>query len=144
MPLYGRVPALLPHLAHVAGTSHLDDETGIEGSRNVHRLRELMVSSMVEALAERRLAMINQGGPAPLPGELLSLSAGDQVEIYRRTTKDRPSWVGPATVRHADVEHNKVTVTWQNRSIEVPLNSIRRVVIFATFHFDTASLAFPD
>ena len=45
--------------------------------------------------------------------------------------------VGPATVRHADVEHNKVTVTWQNRSLEVPLNSIRRAMIFATFHPDT-------
>ena len=69
---------------------------------------------MIEALVERRLSMINQSGPAPLPGELLSLGAGGQVEIFRRTTKDRPAWVGPATARHSDVDHNKVTVTWQN------------------------------
>ena len=38
--LYGRVPALLPQLEHIAGTSHLDDETGIDGPRSVHSLRE--------------------------------------------------------------------------------------------------------
>ena len=86
--LYGRVPQLLPQLEHIAGTSHLDDETGIDGSRHVHRLREIMVSSMIEALVGRRLFMINQSGPAPLPGELLSLGTGYQVEIFRRTTKD--------------------------------------------------------
>ena len=138
------MPALLPQLEHIAGVAHLDDETGIDGSRGVHRLREVMVSSMIEAMAERRLKMINQSGPAPLPGELLSLSAGDQVEIYRQTTKDRPSWVGPVTVQHADVEHNKVTVTWQNRTLSVPLSSIRRAMIFATFHFDTAIYAYPE
>ena len=99
---------------------------------------------MVEALVEHRLTMINQSGPAPLPGELLSLGAGGQVEIYRRTTKDRPSWVGPATVRHADIEHNKVTVTWQSRSLEVPLSSIRRATLFATCHFDTPMQLFPE
>ena len=90
-----------------------DRHAGHEHPEHVHRLREIMISSMVEALAERRLSMINQAGPAPLPGELLSLGAGDQVEIYRRTTKDRPAWVGPATVRHTDVDRNNVTVTWK-------------------------------
>ena len=52
--LYGRVPPpkLLPQLEHIAGTSHPDDATGIDGSRHVHRLRGIMISSMVEALAE--------------------------------------------------------------------------------------------
>ena len=77
--LYGRVPQHLPQLEHIAGTSHLDDETGIDGSRHVHRLRGIMVSSTVEALAERRLSMINQAGPAPLSGELLSLSLSERV-----------------------------------------------------------------
>ena len=45
--LYGRVPQLLPQLEHIAGTAQLDDETGIDGSRHVHRLREVMISSMV-------------------------------------------------------------------------------------------------
>ena len=89
--LLGRVPSLLPQLEHIAGTAQLDDETGIEGSHHVHRLREVTVASMVEALAEHRLSLINQSGPTPLPGELLALRLGDQVGIYRRTTKDRPA-----------------------------------------------------
>ena len=94
--LLGRVPPLLPQLEHIVGSASLNDETEVEGSRHVHRLREITVSSMVEALAERRLSMINQSGPSPLPGELLSLRPGDQVEIYRRTTKRPPSmgWPG--------------------------------------------------
>ena len=81
------------------------------------------MSATVEALVERRLRMIKQSGSPPLLGELLSLRPGDQVEIYRRTTKDRSAWVGPATVRDTDIDHNNITVQWQNRSIEVPLNA---------------------
>ena len=65
---------------------------------------------MVETLAERRLSLINQQGPAPLPGELMAVSPGGQVEIYRRTTKDRPAWVGPATFMITGEDHGKVTV----------------------------------
>ena len=65
---------------------------------------------MIESLAERRLSMINKSGPSPLPGELLALRPGDQVEIYRKTTKDRPYWVGLAEVRDAQIEHGKVAV----------------------------------
>ena len=141
--LLGRIPTLLPQLEHIAGTSQLNDETGIEGSRHVHRLREITISSMVEALAERRLAMINQSGPTPLPGELMALRPGDQVEIYRRTTKGRPAWVGPATVKATDVEHGKVMVQWQGQHLEIPLGSVRRAMIFATFYFNVASYVFP-
>ena len=58
--LLGRVPSLLPQLEHIAGTAQLDDDTGIEGSRHVHRWRDIAVASMVEALVERRLSLINQ------------------------------------------------------------------------------------
>ena len=122
--LLGRAPQLSPQLEHIVGAAPLQDETGIDGSRHVHRLREITVPSMIEALVERRLTMINQSGPTPLPGELLSLRPGDQVEIFRRTTKDRPSSVGPATVRATDIDHGKITAQWQNRNIDVPLESI--------------------
>ena len=58
----GRVPPLLPQLEHIVGSAELNDETGIEGSRHVHGMREATESSMVEALAERRLSMTNQSG----------------------------------------------------------------------------------
>ena len=98
---------------------------------------------MVETLAERRLSMINQQGPSPLPGELLALRSGDPVEIYRRTTKDRPAWVGPATVKVTDMEHGKIMVQWQGRHLEVPLEGVRRAMIFATFFFDDSLQAYP-
>ncbi len=103
--LLGRVPPLLPQIEHIVGTAHLNDETGVGGARNIHRLREVTVASMVETLVERQLSMINESGPAPLAGELLALRPGDQVEIFRSTTKDRPAWVGPATVKVTDLEH---------------------------------------
>merc|ERR1711884_537346 len=115
--LYGRVPPLLPQIEHIVGTAHLNDETGIEGSRHIHRLREVTVASMVETLAAHRLSLINESGPTPLPGELLALRPGDQVEIFRQTSKDRPSWIGPAEVKYADPEHGKIMVQWQGRPI---------------------------
>ena len=126
------MPPLLPQIEHIAGTAHLNDETGIEGSRHIHRLREVTVASMVETLAARRLTMINESGPAPLPGELLALRPGDQVEIFRQTSKDRPSWIGPATVRYTDIEHGKIMVSWQGRPIECSIEGVRRAMIFAT------------
>ena len=82
-------------------------------------------------------------GPAPLSGELLALRPGSQVEIFRHTSKDRPAWVGPATVKVTDVEHGKIMVQWQGRPIEVPLEGVRRAMIFATFFFDGSLQAFP-
>ena len=108
--LLGRAPPVLPQLEHITGTAQLADKTGIEGSRNIHRLRETSVSSMIAALAERRRTMFNKVGPSPLLGERLALRPGDQVEIYRTTTKDRLAWVGPAEVRDAQIEHGKVAV----------------------------------
>ena len=137
------MPPLLPQIEHISGTAHLNDETGIEGSRHIHRLREVTVSSMIETLAERRLSLINQSGLAPLLGEILSLRPGDQVEVHRTTTKDRPSWVGPATVKSTDVEHGRITVQWQGRNIDVPLEACRRAMIFATFYFDETSQSCP-
>ena len=137
------MPPLLPQIEHISGTAQLQDETGVEGLNHVHRLREVTVSSMVETLAARRLSLINQAGPSPLPAELLSLCPGDQVEIHRATTKDRPAWVGPATVKATDQEHGKITVQWQGRNIDVPLEGVRRAMIFATFYFDDTLQSFP-
>ena len=37
--LLGRVPPLLPQIEHIAGTAHLNDETGVEGARNIQAAR---------------------------------------------------------------------------------------------------------
>ena len=105
---------------------HLNNETGIEDSRHAHRLRAVFVSPMLEAFAGRHCNMINHIGPSLLPGERLALGLGDQVELYRNTSKYRPAWIGPVEVRVAHTEHGIVTVRWQCRVIDIPLESVRR------------------
>merc|ERR1711884_757501 len=61
--LFGRVPPLLPQIEHIVGTAHLNDETGVEGSRHVHRLRDVTIASMVDTLAARRLILTNESDP---------------------------------------------------------------------------------
>ena len=68
---------------------------------------------------------------------------GDQVEICRRTHKDRPAWVGPATVRVTDEDHGNIMVNWQGRNIEVPLEGVGRAMILATPFLDGALQSFP-
>ena len=73
-----------------------------------------------------------QKSRTPLAGEQLRLSNGDQVEIFRKqATKDRPGWIGPASVTDCtELSHGKVTVRWQGRHITVPLESVRRAMIY--------------
>ena len=42
-----------------------------------------------------------------------------------------------------DVERGKIMFHWQGRSIEVPLEGVRRAMIFATFFIDGSLDAFP-
>ena len=39
--LYGRTPRLLPQIEDLVGSSRQQDELGVQGSRAVHRLREV-------------------------------------------------------------------------------------------------------
>ena len=82
-------------------------------------------------MADYRIKMADKSR-TPLAGEQLRLSNNDQVEIYRKPpTKDRPGWVGPASVTDTtELSHGKVTVRWQGRHITVPLESVRRAMIY--------------
>ena len=65
-----------------------------------------------------------------MTGEQLKLEAGDKVEIWRESHKDKPGWVGPATV--ADVtqlEHGRVGVHWQGKTLSVGVPSIRKALM---------------
>ena len=129
--LYGRLPHWLPQIEDIVGDARMQDETGIDGLRHVHRLREVSVGSAVTAMADHRLKLANKS-KTPLAGEQLELSTGDQVEIYRKSSqKDRPGWVGPATVTDlTDIQHGKVTVKWQGRHITVGIESLRRAMTY--------------
>ena len=131
--LYGRVPRLLPQIEDLVGGARQDDETVSESTRHVHRLREISVACAVEAMAARRLKLAEKSR-TPLAGAQLNLKVEDQVEIYRRpANKDRPGWVGPATVTDCtELSHGKVTVRWQGRHLTIPIESLRRALIYLT------------
>ena len=78
--LYGRTPRLLPQIEDITGSSRTEDETGPDGSRAVHRLREISVGSAVSAIAERRLKLADHSR-TPLAAEQLNLQVGDLVEV---------------------------------------------------------------
>ena len=127
--LYGRTPRLLPQLVDLVGSARLVDETGPDGIRHVHRLREISVGAAVQALAEAR-AQLAEKSKTPLAGEVLGLKTGENVEIFRQPpTKDRPGWVGPAKVTDvSEIEHGKVTVRWQGRHMSISLECLRRAM----------------
>ena len=129
--LYGRTPRLLPQIEDITGDARMQDDTGSDGIRHVHRLREASVGSAVTAMAERRMKLASQSR-TPLAGQQLQLHNGDLVEIYRKPpTKDRPGWVGPATVVDcSELSSGKVTVRWQGRCLVVALESLRRAMTY--------------
>ena len=134
--VFGRTPRLLPQIVDLVGSARLIDETGCDGLRHVHRLREVSVGAAVQAMAEHRAALADSSR-TPLAGETLGLRVGEDVEIYRQPpTKDRPGWVGPAQVTDiGEIQHGKVTVRWQGRHLDVSLESIRRaMVLFFLLH----------
>ena len=135
--LYGLVPRMLPQVEDIVGESRLQDETGIDGLRHVHRLREVSIGSAVTAMAEHRLKLADKS-KTPLSGEQLQLTNGDMVEIYRKNNqKDRPGWVGPARVTDlTQLQHGKVTVNWQGRHITVPIEQLRRALTYMVKFMD--------
>ena len=129
--LYGRAPRLLPQIEDIIGEARQDDTEGTASTRHVHRLREISVASAVEAMAQRRLKLAEKSRTA-LAGEQLNLHNGDQVEVYRKpANKDWPAWIGPATVvGTTELEHGKVIVKWQGRHLTVPLEAVRRALMY--------------
>ena len=135
---------MLPQIEDIIGEARQDDEQGTSATRHVHRLRELSVASAVEAMAQRRLKLAEKSWTA-LAGEQLNLVNGDQVEIYRKpANKDRPAWIGPAVVVDvSELGHGKVTVRWQGRHLTVPLEAIRRALMYLTYLADVMCPTMP-
>ena len=93
--LFGRVPKLIRNFEECA-TPALDDATGGENSRSIHRLREIAVGNMTSGTAQDRLSRAMDSHTRP-SAELLELKPGDRVEFYRDPpNKDVTGWRGPA------------------------------------------------
>ncbi|CAJ1381673.1 unnamed protein product [Effrenium voratum] len=88
--------------------------------RDAARIRQIAVSSMIQATAQQKLLIANRA-KVRRSAELLELEIGDLVEIFRRpTTKDASGWVGPATVSDlSSLREGIVYVRWQG-SHQIP------------------------
>ena len=76
----GRTPPLLQEV--VGRGTGLDDESGGDVSRHVHRVRELSVANIVRGNAEERLRIAAATRTRPA-AQSLELNAGDQVDFWR-------------------------------------------------------------
>jgi len=138
--LYGRVPLLLRDFDR-SGAQTIDDEEGGGESglqRHVQRLREMAITSVVQATGQDRIQRAAKARTVPTIEDLL-LEPGDLVYIYiymyrKPTSKDLPGWRGPATVvSAASPETGRVTVKWQGHELAVRRAELRRAILYASF-----------
>ena len=127
--VYGRVPAVL---------RSLETEEGPDG-RTAATLRELAISSMVEATARERAYRADRSKSRP-SGELNQYAVGDLVEFYRPPdTKDATGWKGPAMITDvSQIKEGLITIKWQSSIMSVRLQDCRRALVYASF------IALPD
>ena len=134
--LYGRVPELFRDFDR-AGAQAIDDAEGAGESglyRHIQRLREINLSSIIQATAADRMKRALDARTTPAIQDL-ELETGDLVDVYRQPpAKDMPGWRGPCTVvSAASPDTGHITVRWQGRDMSVRVADLRRAILFACF-----------
>ena len=128
----GRTPAILAEFDSPA-VSQVSDGLGGECSKNIVRVRELALQTMIESTAVERIkrASATQARPA---GEQHQLSPGDSVDVFRTPkSKEATGWRGPARVLSIqNVEHGYVDCQWQGRAMSVRIADVRRSLNYVT------------
>ena len=124
--VFGRTPSLFGVVDAEIGDSPDD--------RDSDRIRHLAIQSMIQATAENKLKRADKS-KSRMPGDLLDLRVGDQVEFHRKaTTKDVHSWFGPATVVDlTSVIDGQIGVKWQGRLLLCRTQDVRRAQLFWCF-----------
>ena len=131
--LYGRYPAILKEMED-SGLSLVDDSSGTH--KHATRLRELAMSSIIEGVSQDRLRQAARS-KARSPGQLLELSTGDLVDIYRSPdTKDLVGWRGPCEVVNTQhIEEGTVDVRWNGRTIAARVADVRAHIHYTSVFF---------
>ncbi|CAE7553939.1 RE2 [Symbiodinium sp. CCMP2456] len=137
-----RINNFTPYEAVLGRTPPLYDliapEFGEEvAAKDADRLRGKALRAILQATAESKTQRAAKS-KSRLSGELLELSAGDQVEFFRApSNKDLSGWAGPATVVDLQqLDQGQVGITFQGRYILCRVQDIRRALMFATFLSD--------
>ncbi|CAE7711800.1 unnamed protein product, partial [Symbiodinium sp. CCMP2456] len=137
-----RINNFTPYEAVLGRTPPLYDllspEFGEEvAARDADRLRGKALRAILQATAESKAQRALKSKSRP-SGELLELSAGDQVEFYRvPSNKDLSGWAGPATVVDLlQLDQGQIGIRFQGRYILCRVQDIRRALMFTTFLSD--------
>ena len=131
----GRTPNMLREFEPLSETAVDDEDSGIQGvSRNVNRLREAAIHSIVRGTAQDRVnrAMNSRTRPS---AEVQDLVIGDSVDFHRDPpNKDMSGWSGPARVVDLSRQHEgTVGIEWQSRNFPCRLADLRRTVLYTCF-----------
>ena len=92
--MFGRLPHLLADL-DTANVSAMDDSYGdIQGiSHHAIRLREITISSMVQATAQSRMQLAERT-KTRMSAEHMDLRTGDLIDVFRDPSRKDPSGQG--------------------------------------------------
>ena len=99
-----------------------------------NRLRELAISSMVEATARERARRAELSNTRPA-AELEEYNIGDVVEVYRRgVSKDEACWHGPCQITDtSSMSSGVLSVKFQGRVLLCRLQDVRRALVYWSF-----------
>ena len=133
--VFGRVPNMLSEFEPISDTALDDDNDGIQGiSRNVNRLREAALHSIVRGTAQDRIDRA-MNSRTRVAGELLELQLGDSVDFHRDPpNKDMSGWSGPARVVDLSrLSEGTIGIEWQSRNFPCRVADLRRAVLYTCF-----------
>ena len=132
LAVFGRWPNVLSDLEAAGQSALRDGEGGIAGAnRHSVRVRELALQAMISATAVNRIKLADKTNTRS-SGELLNLSPGDQVDVFRNPTrKDLSGWRGPAEVLSTRrIEEGVIDLKWGGRTIIARAQDCRRHIMF--------------
>ena len=124
--VYGRVPHLLPEL-----NADIPDGVGRDvASRDVNRLREISIQSMVEGTAQARVQRAMKAKTQPAAQE--NFEIGLEVDFWRQPPqKDLPGWSGPGKITDmSEVTRGIIKVEFKNKEYLVSPGDLRRSLTF--------------
>ncbi len=128
--VYGRTPALLP------GLKVLNDDGEILPltDRQVGRVREISVQSIVEGTAHNKLVRAINTRTLPA-GETYDYKVGEEIEFFRdKGAKDVSGWIGPATITNiGEINHGVIKAKHRGSEMTIKLGASRRYLEYFTF-----------
>ena len=144
--LLGRNPNPLREFEPQSETVLDDEGDGVPGiSRNINRLREAAIHSMVRGTAQDRMDRAMNSRTRPT-AQIQDISIGDFVDFHRDPpNKDMSGWAGPARVVDISRQReNSIGVECQSWNFPCRLEDLRRSIALLCFVVSRHSRDYAD